>query len=262
MLKQLTVDNRAIVHPSAKLGENVIIGPWSLIGPDVVIGAGTEIGSHTVIKGPTKIGQNNQIFSFCSIGEVAQDKKHQGGEAFLEIGDDNTFREFCTIHRGTDVCEGMTRIGSHNLFLNYCHIAHDCIVGNHVIFSNNATLAGHVIVQDHVNLGGFSAVHQFVTIGEYSFISAKTAAFQDVIPYIIVSGFRGKPSGINKVGLKRAGFSESTIRQLMNAYKVLFKQGKLLSQAIVELKSMLPDTPEIQPILDIVQSSNRGIARE
>ncbi len=257
------IDDRAIVAKGAKIASNVTIGPYAIIGDNVEIGEGSWVGSHTVIEGQTKIGKNNQIFQFASIGAVPQDKKFQGEETFLEIGDNNILREFCTIHLGTAQGGGITKIGNNNLIMNYVHIAHDCLVGNEVVFSNNASLAGHVIVGDYVIFGGFAKVAQFTRLGAYSFLVANTDLGKDVLPYVIAGGSFDtmKLYGLNGIGLKRQGFSEATIQSLKNAYNVIIRKGLTVQQAISELETMLTSCPEVQLFIDMLKQSKRGILR-
>ncbi len=256
------IHNQAIVHPEANLAANVKVGPWSIIGPNVTIGADSVIDSHCVIKGPTVIGEGNHFFAHCSIGEDSQDIKFKGEDSSLIIGDNNVFREFVTIHRGTAAGGGLTQIGHSNLCMNYSHIAHDCQLGNHIIMSNNATLAGHVIVGDHATFGGFSAVHQFVRIGCYAFVSAKCAAYMDVIPCVLLAGERGRPKGLNKVGLKRKGFTHSDIRAITDAYKIICRSNYSKAQTIENLTLLVDQCEMIQTIIDFIHMSTRGIARE
>ena len=219
------IDPRAIVHLNAELAPDVKVGPYSIIGPDVQIDAGTEIGPHVVINGPTTIGKDNSIYQFASIGEDPQDKKYADELTRLEIGDRNVIREFCTMHRGTQQDQGVTLIGDDNLFMAYTHVAHDCVVGNHVIMANGASIAGHVHVDDHVILGGFTLVHQFTQIGEFSFSAMGSAITQDVPPYVMVGGRPTRPHGINSVGMERNGKSPEVIRQIRKAYKILYKNN-------------------------------------
>lgn len=249
----------AIIDPSAKIAKDVQIGAYSVIGPDVEIGEGTWIGPHVVIQGPTRIGRNNKIFQFSSVGELPQDLKFQGEKTYLEIGDSNTIREFCTLHRGTGHDKSLTKIGSHNLFMAYVHIAHDCEVGNYTIFSNNASLAGHVKVEDYVVLGGFSGVFQFCRVGAYSFISTNSVVIKDVPPFVKVSGYYAKPFGLNTVGLQRRGFAEDTITTLRRAYKVIYRNGNTVAKALEELQAM--DSPEVERLAQFIEASNAGIVR-
>ena len=257
------IDPRAEIHPAARIAENVTIGPWTVIGAEVEIGAHTWIGSHVVIKGPTQIGAHNKLYQFSSIGEDPQDKKYQGEDTLLEIGDYNIIREFCTLNRGTVQGGGVTRIGNHNLLMSYVHIAHDCIIGNETIFVNNASLAGHVIVEDFAILSGFCAVRQFCTVGAHSFVTGTSSVVKDVLPFLLVAGQGGdaKPYGINTEGLKRRGFSAESINYLRRAYKVIYRHGLTVPDAIIELRSMLEECPEIQLMIDGLEKSELGIMR-
>ncbi len=249
----------AIIDPKAELASDVQVGAYTIIGPHVKIDSGTIIGPHVVIQGPTLIGKNNHFYQFSSIGENSQDKKFRGGTAHLYIGDHNIIREFVTLNRGDDNSE--TRIGSHNLLMAYVHIAHDCCVGNHTIFANNASLGGHVIVKDYVILSGFAAVRQFTTIGAYSFVAGKTLVVKDVLPYVLVSDIPAKPYSLNMVGLKRHGFSEATLVQLKRAYKVIYRQNLTVPNAIAVLSEMVKTTPEIQLFIDGLIEAERGVTR-
>ena len=252
----------AIVHESAKLDSSVEVGPWTYIGAEVEIGANTKISPHVVIEDPTKIGKNNQIFPFASVGADPQDKKYSGGKTYLEIGDDNIIRESVTINRGTEQGGHVTRIGNHNLLMAYVHVAHDCIIGNHTIFANNASLAGHVEVRDYAILSGFCAVHQFVIIGDHSFVGHAGMVTQDVLPYVLVSGDPAEPFGINSVGLKRRGFTDEDLSAIKSAYKVIFRQGLKATEAIAELKQRVETQPAIKLMLNALEhGSTRGIAR-
>lgn len=249
----------AIIDPGAKLANNVEVGPYAIIGPNVTIGAHTVIGSHCVIKGPTEIGEHNHFYQFSSIGEASQDKKFKGGDAYLRIGDDNVIREFVTLNRGGD--NGETVIGNGNLLMAYVHVAHDCIIGNETVFANNATLAGHVVVEDYATISGFSAVRQFTTIGAYSFVAAKTLVVKDVLPYVLVSDIPAEPCGLNMVGLKRRGFSNESITNLKRAYKIIYRQGLTVPNAINALTEMLDSVPEVQLLIDGLESAERGVTR-
>ena len=255
------IDARAIVDPSARLAPGVSVGPFSIIGPDVEIGAGTRIGPHAVIRGPTRIGRDNRIFQFVSIGEDPQDKKYAGEPTRLEIGDRNLFREYVTVHRGTVQGGGVTRIGDDNWIMIGCHIAHDCIVGSHTIFSNNAALAGHVTVQDYAILGGYTLVHQFCAIGAHCFTAMGSVISKDVPPYVLVSGHMAKPHGLNVEGLKRRGFSAGTLAELRRAYKLLYKSQLTLEQALVEIKALAQATPEAGVLAAFIEASQRGVIR-
>jgi len=252
----------AIVDPGAEITGDVEIGSYSVIGPDVVIGSGTVIDSHVVIKGPTRIGRDNHFYPFCSIGEDPQDKKYDSDRhSALEIGNANTLREFCTINRGTELGGGITRVGDHNWIMAYVHIAHDCLVGSHTIFANNASLAGHVTIDDHAILAGFTGVHQFCRVGSYSFAAVAAAIVKDVPPYLMVSGNTAKPTGLNREGLKRHGFSSEDINALRKAYKVLYREGNTLSQAIEQLTLMAADNAVVGPFVEFIRDSRRGIVR-
>jgi UDP-N-acetylglucosamine acyltransferase len=251
----------AIVDPSAEIADDVSIGPYTIIGADVRIGAGTEISSHAVIKGPARIGADNRIFQFASVGEDPQDKKYGGEPTMLEIGDRNVVREFTTIHRGTIQEQGITRIGDDNLFMAYTHIAHDCVIGSRVIMANAASLAGHVQVDDFAILGGFTLVHQFCRIGLYSFAAMGSVISRDLPPYVMVGGRPTKPHGINTVGLERQGFSSEAIRQIKKAYKIIYKAGFKLDEAINLLRDMALDDSEITPLVDFLQNTGRSIIR-
>lgn len=257
------ISDKAIISEKANIASNVEVGPFSVIGPDVEIGEGTKIGPHAVIKGPTRIGKHNHIFQFASIGEDPQDKKYAGEKTTLEVGDHNVFRECTTITRGTAQGGGKTVIGSHNLFMAYVHIAHDCIVGNHTIFSNNASLAGHVKVADRANLGGFVGVHQFCNLGAYCFCAGGSIIVKDVPPFVTVQGYPATVCGLNLVGLKRSQqFDSDTVSLLKKAYKILYRQGLTTADAIDKLKSLTgKGLDEILTLVDFVATSTRGIVR-
>ncbi|TPQ28485.1 acyl-ACP--UDP-N-acetylglucosamine O-acyltransferase [Methylomonas sp. EFPC3] len=255
------IDPRAIVHPHADLAEDVSVGPFTVIGPDVQIDAGTEIGPHVVIKGPTAIGRDNKIYQFSSIGEDPQDKKYADEITRLEIGDRNVIREFCTMHRGTQQDQGLTLIGSDNLFMAYTHVAHDCVIGDHVIMANGASIAGHVHLGDHAILGGFTLVHQFTQIGEYSFSAMGSAITQDIPPYVMVGGRPTRPHGINSVGMERNGKSPEVIRQIRQAYKILYKNNLRLEDAIEEMEGMAGESNELSNMVSFLRNVTRGILR-
>ena len=254
-------DHRAIIDPDARLGRNVTVGPWSIIGPGVEIGDDTYIDSHVVIRANTRIGRNNRIFQFSSIGEDPSDKKFAGEETFLEIGDNNVFREGANIHRGTGVGGGLTRIGSDNLFMPYSHVAHDCLVANHTIFSNNAAISGHVQVDDWAILGGYSGVYQFLHIGAHSFIGAQTHLNMDVPAFMVVNGQPPAPKGINITGLQRRGFSPATIRTLRQAYRTIYREGLSLNEAITRLQERVEEEPNIAQLIASLQRAVKGIVR-
>jgi UDP-N-acetylglucosamine acyltransferase len=256
-----TIHPTAIIDPSAKLGAGVSVGPYSVIGADVTIGDNTWIGPHVVINGPTTIGSDNRIHQFASIGEAPQDLKYAGEPTRLEIGDRNTIRECVTINRGTVSGGGLTRVGSDNLLMAYIHIAHDCRIGNHVIFSNNASLAGHAHVGDYVILSGFTLVHQFCAIGDYAFTGMGSAISKDVPPYLMISGNPAAPHGLNKVGLKRRGFSEEQVRNLTRVYKILYRQGLSLEEATAQIGEMAKTNEEVVRFAEFLKNSTRSIIR-
>jgi UDP-N-acetylglucosamine acyltransferase len=251
----------AIVDKRARLGANVTVGPYTVIDGDVEIGEGTTIGAHNVITGHTKIGKDNRIFHFCSIGEANQDKKYKGEPTKLEIGDRNTIREYCSINRGTVQDTGTTRMGDDNWIMAYCHIAHDCVVGNNTVFANNATLAGHVEIGDWTILGGFTGVHQFVKVGAHVMVGISAVIVQDVPPYLTVAGQPLAPYGINAEGLKRRGFTPESIAALKKAYKTLYKSGLSLADAKSELEKQAAEAPEVRALTDFLSTSTRGILR-
>jgi UDP-N-acetylglucosamine acyltransferase len=247
----------AIIDSSAQIGADVTIGPYCVIGAGVVIGDGCWLQHHVTICGPSLIGKHNKFFSYTSIGQQTQDLKYAGEPTYLEVGDDNVFREFCTVNRGT-LPGSKTTIGSHNHFLAYCHIAHDCVVGSHVIFSNNGTLAGHVIVEDHVILGGLTAVHQFCRLGRHAITGGCSKIVQDVVPFTIADGNPARARGINVVGMQRSGHSDEQIRQVRQAYKTLYRSKLNISQALEALRENNPST-EIHEVIAFVAGSQRGI---
>lgn len=255
------IDKTAIIDPSARIAADVHIGPWTIIGADVEIAAGTWIGPHVVIRGATQIGRDNKIYQFSSLGEDPQDKKYNGEKTNLKIGDRNVIREFCTFNRGTIQDKGVTLIGDDNLFMAYVHIAHDCVVGNHTIFANNASLAGHVIVEDFAVLGGFSGVFQSCRVGVNSFASMGAMIDKDVPPFVKVSGYYAKPCGLNTVGMKRRGFETEKMLDLRRAYKTIYRKGLTVRQALEKLQTMVGTCPEVQMFIDFIQGSQRGIIR-
>lgn len=257
----MKVHPTALVDPGARLAPGVTVGPYAVIGPRVEIGAGCRIGPHTVITGHTRLGANNRVYQFCSIGEVPQDKKYAGEDTRLEIGDNNTIREFCTLNCGTAQDAGVTRIGHDNWIMAYVHLAHDCQVGNHTIFANNAQLAGHVHVGDHAILGGFTGVHQFCKIGAHSITGISSVVLQDVPPYVTVSGNPAKPYGINSEGLKRRGYDAAALAGLKRAYKSLYRSGLTLEEAKAALAAQAADCPPVAALVEFLAASSRGIVR-
>ena len=251
----------AIIDPRARLADNVSVGPYSIIGADVEIAAGTEIASHVVIKGPTKIGRNNRIFQFASIGEEPQDKKYHGEPTLLEIGDDNLIRESVTINRGTVQGGGITKVGHRNWIMAYVHIAHDCIIGDDNIFANNASLAGHVVVEQHVILGGFTLVSQFNHLGSHCFSAMGSVISRNVPPYVLVSGHMAEPVGINVEGLRRRSFTDTQIRNIRQAYKLVYRSGLRLEDACQRLLEMQQEASELEVFIDFLNKQQGGIIR-
>ncbi|MDJ0749239.1 MAG: acyl-ACP--UDP-N-acetylglucosamine O-acyltransferase [Woeseiaceae bacterium] len=251
----------AIVSDTAVIADDVEIGPYAVIGDGVEIGSGTRVDSHVVINGPTVIGEDNRIYQFASIGDDPQDKKYAGEPTRLVIGDRNTIREFCTFSRGTAQDRGETTIGNDNWVMSYVHIAHDCVVGDNTIMANNTTLAGHVHLGDWVICGGFSGVHQFCKIGAHAFLGMYSGVNRDIPAYTTVSGQPAKARGINSEGLKRRDFSPDQIRNIKNAYRITFRQGKKKEQAIEEIAALVGEQPELLPFLESLRSSERGLAR-
>ncbi|MDI6749070.1 MAG: acyl-ACP--UDP-N-acetylglucosamine O-acyltransferase [Pseudomonadota bacterium] len=258
----VSIHPSALVDPKAQLGENVTVGAYTIIGAEVEIGDGTWIGPHVVINGPTRIGRDNRIFQFSSLGEAPQDKKYAGEPTWLEIGDRNTIREFCTFNRGTVQDAGVTRLGNDNWIMAYVHIAHDCQVGNHTIFANNAQLAGHVHVGDWAILGGYTGVHQFVRVGAHCMTGVGSVVLQDIPPYVMAAGNPAAPHGINSEGLKRRGFAPETIASIRRAYKTLYRSGLKLDEAVAAISSAAQaGTPELAPLAEFLAVPGRGIIR-
>ncbi len=251
----------AIIDPKAELDSSVEVGAYSIIGAGVKVAANTRIGSHVVLKGPTTIGKNNQIFQFSSLGEAPQDKKYANEPTTLEIGDNNTIREFCTFNRGTVQDKGKTSIGNDNWIMAYVHIAHDCSIGNNTIMANNSSLAGHVDIHDYAILGGFTLIHQFCKVGAHVITAVNTVVFKDIPPYVTAAGYDAKPHGINSEGLKRRGFSADSILHIKRAYKALYRNSLTLEEAKVELAEMQKSCPEIALLTDFLNVSTRGIVR-
>ncbi len=255
------ISEHAIIHPSAKIAENVSIGAGTIIDANVEIQEGTWIGPHVVIQGPTIIGRNNQIFQFASLGGAPQDKTYNNEPTTLEIGDANVIREFCTISRGTMKGHGRTFIGDSNFLMAYTHIGHDCHLENNVTMVSYSALSGHVYVEHHATIGGYAAIHQFVHIGAFSFIGRATYVGKDILPYLMVSGYDATTCGINTVGLKRAGYSSQSIDVLRRAYKTVFRKGLTTQQALAELKNIEHEYPDVSPIIKAIENSKRGILR-
>jgi len=254
----------AIIDSTVKMGKNVHVGPYAVIGPNVEIGDGCRIDAHAMIVKNTKLGCRNKVASFASIGGDPQDLSYQGEVTWLVIGDDNIFRENCTINRGSAHHSGdrTTHIGNNNCFLAYTHVAHDSVIGNHVLFTNSASVAGHVKIHDYAILGAYTAVHQFCQVGQYSFLSRATEISKDVPPYMLVKGIPGFPCGLNLVGLKRRGFTTQEIKHIKEAFRIMYRRGLKLSEIKAQLTQLAQTAPVIQLILDFIEQSNRGIARK
>lgn len=252
---------QAILDPGTQLGKDVKIGAFSIIGTDVEIGDGTWIGPHVVIQGPTRIGANNRIFQFASIGEAPQDLKYAGEPTRLEIGDRNTIRECVTMSRGTPGGGGVTRVGSDSLFMAYAHIAHDCQIGDHVVFANNATLAGHVEIGSHAILGGFVGIHQFCKVGVHVMLGVGTVALKDIPPYLMAYGNPATPYGLNLRGLKRRGLSDAAVDALKQAYRLVYRSGLTVDAALEKLAPLTAGYPEVAVFCDFIRTAKRGIIR-
>jgi UDP-N-acetylglucosamine acyltransferase len=255
----------ALVDPRAQLADDVDIGPYAIVGPQVTIGAGSSVGAHAVIAGRTTIGRGNRIFPHAAIGGIPQDKKYAGEDTELAIGDHNTIREFCTFNTGTAQGGGVTRVGSNNWVMAYVHVAHDCIVGDHCIFANNASLAGHAEVGDWVILGGMTGVHQFVRIGSHAMTGAGSILLQDLPPFVICQGNPASPHGLNSEGLKRRGFAPEAVALLRRAYKSIYREGLTVGEAARALEAIAQENPAQRTHVDVlrefVQKSQRGIIR-
>jgi UDP-N-acetylglucosamine acyltransferase len=251
----------AIIDPKADLAPDVEVGAYSIIGPDVKIDSGTRIGPHVVIEGPTSIGKNNQVFQYASLGAAPQDKKYAAEPTRLEIGDNNTIREFCTFNRGTVQDAGVTRIGNDNWIMAYVHIAHDCQVANNTILANNSSLAGHVHMDDYAILGGFTLVHQFCKIGAHVITAVGSVVFKDIPPYVTAAGYDAAPHGINSEGLKRRGFSPDRIATIKRAYKTLYRSSLSLEEAKAALDVQRKDATDLDILVEFLSASTRGIIR-
>lgn len=251
----------AIVDSKAELDSDVEVGPYTVISEKVVIGSGTVIGPHVVIEPRVTIGPGCRVFQYAAIGAIPQSVKFKGEDTDVIIGRGSIIREFVTIHRGTGFGGGVTQIGEENFLMAYCHIAHDCITGKQAMFANNATLAGHIIIGNYATVGGLVAVHQFVQIGDYAFVGGKSAVVKDVPPYVIASGDRASLHGLNRVGLKRQGFSEKTLFLLKKAYRIIFRIGLTLNESIERVQAEVEQIPEVITFVDFIKNSKRGITR-
>jgi len=256
-----TIDRRAVVHDGARIGEDVYVGPYCIIGEDVAIGDRCRLESHVVVEGPTELGPDNRVSPMASLGGPPQDRKYAGERTWLRIGPGNRIREFVTMNRGTAGGGGLTTVGGENLIMAYAHIAHDCHVGNRTVFANAATLAGHVEVGDDATVGAFSAVHQFCRVARHAFIGGGSIVTRDALPWVLTVGNRAKSSGLNVVGLKRAGYPAATIRALKHCYAQLFRSKMLLDEAIRNVDEELGHLEEVRYFLEFVRTSERGVCR-
>lgn len=257
----MSIDASARIDPKAELGAGVSVGPWSIIGPNVSIGAGTEVGSSVVIRSNTRIGNSNRIFQFSSIGEDPSDKKYEGEDTFLEIGDNNIIREGVTLHRGTGAGGGVTRIGSDNLLMPYVHVAHDCQIGDNIVFANNVGITGHVEVADWVILGGYVGVNQFLKIGAHTMVGGMAHITNDIPAYMILSGNPAIIRGVNVIGLERRGFDKETIAAIREAFKILYKRKLTLQEAIEQISLKYTGSDALQVLIDSLEASDKGIHR-
>jgi UDP-N-acetylglucosamine acyltransferase len=255
------IDETSKIDPKADISSDAVIGPWCVIGPNVFIGPGTVIESSVIIRSNTKIGSNNRIFQFSSVGEDPADKKFTGEETWLEIGDNNIFREGVTLHRGTGSGGCLTKIGSDNLMMPYVHVAHDCIVGDNTVFANNVAISGHVVVGDWVILGGYAGVNQFLKIGDHAMIGAMSHITNDIPAYVIVSGRPASVRSINAIGLERRGFDKETVADIREAFKIIYKRNYSLQEAIDQLKAMSENCKALEILISSLESSEKGIHR-
>ena len=255
------IDETSKIDPKADISSDAVIGPWCVIGPNVFIGPGTVIESSVIIRSNTKIGSNNRIFQFSSVGEDPADKKFTGEETWLEIGDNNIFREGVTLHRGTGSGGCLTKIGSDNLMMPYVHVAHDCIVGDNTVFANNVGISGHVVVGDWVILGGYAGINQFLKIGDHAMIGAMSHITNDIPAYVIVSGRPASVRSINAIGLERRGFDKETVADIREAFKIIYKRNYSLQESIDQLKAMSENCKALEILISSLESSEKGIHR-
>ena len=255
------INNQSEIDPKAEIDEGVTLGPWCIVGPGVRIGSGTVIESHVVIRANTTIGTNNRFHQFCSVGEDPADKKYEGEETWLEIGDDNVFREGVTLHRGTGAGGGHTKIGDDNLMMAYGHVAHDCIVGSHTVFANNVGLCGHVTIDDWAILGGYAGVNQFLTVGSHAMIGGMTHISNDVPAYMIVSGRPATVRSVNTIGLERRGFDKESVAEIREAFKILYKRNYSLQEAIDQIRVLSESCAPLTALVASLESSKKGIHR-
>ena len=259
--QQSSIHATAIVSPRASIADGVVIGPYSIIGDDVVLASGVKVGSHCVIEGPSEFGCGTVFFPYVSAGQSPHDLKYRGEPSRLSVGERNVFREFTTIHRGTEGGGNLTLIGSDNLFMAQSHVAHDCRIGNHVIFSHTAALAGHVIVEDHVTIGAFSGVHQFCRVGKHAFIGASSVVVKDALPFSRTAGNHARCYGANNIGLRRQGISADEIRRIGHAFHLLLSSKLNTTQAVERIKQELSGNPEIDYLVEFIESSERGVTK-
>jgi len=263
MNQENEIDARAVISPSSRVGSGVRIGAYAVVGDEVELGDGCVLETHALVQGPARLGRKNHLYSFCAVGGDPQDITYKGERVSLEIGDENEFREFCTVNRGTAKGGGVTRIGSHNLIMSYAHIGHDCQIGDHTIFVNNATLAGHVTVEDHANIGAFCPVHQFCRIGRHSYIAAHTVITQDVPPFSkIVAPRDTRCYGVNSVGLERQGFSPERIKPIEQAYRLLLRSKLNTTQAVEKMRETLSASEDVLILIKFIESTaERGLTK-
>jgi UDP-N-acetylglucosamine acyltransferase len=251
----------AIVHPGARLADDVEVGPYSIVGEYVEIGPGSRIGPHVVITGHTHIGRSNRVFQFASLGDVPQDKKYTGEPTRLEIGDNNTIRECCTLNVGTSLDMGVTRLGDDNWIMAYTHVAHDCQIGSHTVLANSVQLAGHVVIGDFAILGGGTLVHQFCRVGAHAFTAGGSVVLRDVPPYVMSGGNSAQPHGLNSEGLKRRGFTPQAVDALRRAYKTVYRSGLSLEEAREQVAAQAQEFPEVGALAEFLATTTRGIIR-
>jgi UDP-N-acetylglucosamine acyltransferase len=255
------IDPRAIVDPRARIDDDVSIGPWSIVGADVELGRGCRIASHVILKGPTRIGRNNRIFQFATVGEDTPAVVYQGEPTTLDIGDDNVIREGVTIHRGTVQDRGATTIGSHNLLMAYVHVGHDCVLGDHIVMANNASASGHVHIGDWANIGGYAGIPQFRSVGAHCHIGGMSLVLKDVPAFVSVSGNPAAAVGLNEEGMRRRGFSAATIAALRDAYRIVYREGLRVEEALARLAPAAACVPEVGEFVTSVAGSRWGIVR-
>ncbi len=257
-----TIHSTAVVHPGAKLGQDVQVGPYCVIEENVIIGDGSRLDAFSQVKNFTSMGQGNHVHSYACIGDEPQHLGFKGEETWVRIGEHNDFREFVTVHRGTPQGHQQTSIGSHCLFMAYAHVAHDCIIGDHVIVANAVSMAGHVEIGDHAIVSGMAAVQQFARVGEYAFLGGLSGYSNDVPPYMLAQGTRGKLYGPNLIGLKRKGFSAAAVGSIKKAYRIIFRSGLMREEALQKALAEFPDSPEVARLVEFIKSTTRGITSD